>query len=170
MELTGLGCLPKNKGIIDLEEPLLSYLTKILKTNIEKKFVSVILQDSNNNKMLAFIYGEFSDLLISLSDSYDDIIPMPVTILKSEVKELDEHKYYMEIYHIIFENNIFINYSSLGPHEFCSMQSYLNTYLNVESAPNSALLWGNIFHDYLSLLYSNPIIYSNSNKSLLYNK
>ncbi|MHA1746301.1 MAG: AAA domain-containing protein, partial [Promethearchaeota archaeon] len=77
-------------------------------------------------------------------------------ISKGSFKSLNESTDYLEIHHVVIENQTYINSNWIGSHEYCEMQTYLSVYINAASTPNKHLFWGNLIHDYLASFFSLP--------------
>ncbi len=144
------------KEEISINKPVICSVNRILKYNKKENFLTVIIEDQDEEKILAFLYGYLSDILNS--QPARDRLPLKLTIIKGELKELDNdnNNQYFEIHQAILDKDTFINSSWIGSYNFCEMQSFLSVYINAYSRININLLWGNLFHDYLSIIFSNP--------------
>ena len=139
------------KAQITFQTPLLCTLQKILQINEEKKFTSVLLQDASKNQILGFLYGEFYSVF--KSSRILSRLPISIVISKGSFKSLNESTDYLEIHHVVIENQTYINSNWIGSHEYCEMQTYLSVYINAASTPNKQLFWGNLIHDYLASFF-----------------
>ena len=63
---------------ITLNSPILCKIDQIIQFNNERKFVSVILQDSNNVKLMGFIYGDFYSIILDIKER--DLLNLPLNI------------------------------------------------------------------------------------------
>ncbi|QEE16661.1 AAA domain-containing protein [Promethearchaeum syntrophicum] len=142
------------KGKISINQPVICSIDKILKYNEKENFLTVLIEDQVEEKVLAFFYGYLSKILNS--ESVQRRLPLKITIIKGELKKLDNKKQYFEIHQAILDKDTYINSSWIGSYNYCEMQSFLNIYINAYSRINENLLWGNLFHDYLSIIFSNP--------------
>ncbi len=141
------------KGEINLNQPVICNVDRILKFNKKENFLTILIEDQDKEQILAFLYGYLSNILNS--GPARDRMPLKITIIKGELKELDNKKQYFEIHQAILDKDTFINSSWIGSYNYCEMQSFLNVYINAYSRINENLLWGNLFHDYLSIIFSN---------------
>ncbi|RLI65700.1 MAG: hypothetical protein DRO88_03780 [Promethearchaeia archaeon] len=130
--------------------PLFCTISKMLQTNQEKGFTSVMIEDVKGEQMLGFVYQQAAEILARLSPS---LFPLTVIVFKGVFKTLPSKQRFLEIHHIILDNFTFINSSAIGGHEYCEIQSFLDLYYGVSSEPNEYLLWGNLIHDYLAELF-----------------
>ncbi|MHA1767538.1 MAG: AAA domain-containing protein, partial [Promethearchaeota archaeon] len=137
---------------ISIKRPLICNIAKILKYNEKEKFLTVLVEDESNEKILAFLYGYLSVMINS--KTINKRLPLKITVIKGDLKELDNNSYYLEIHQAILDKDIFINSSWIGSYNYCEMQSFLSVYVNAHSRINIHLLWGNLFHDYLSNIFS----------------
>ncbi len=135
---------------ITLNTPVIVSLQKVIKYNEQQKFLVAILIDDANEQMLAFFYNEMSELLANPRTMTR--FPMKITIFKGKLKQSGQ-KPYLEAYHVIIENNTYINSNSIGSYHYCEMQTYLQVYIHYFQSYNKYLLWGNLFHDYLASFY-----------------
>jgi len=142
------------KGEISINHPIICSVDRILKYNKKENFITVLIEDQDEEKILAFFYGYLSDILNS--ESVREKLPLKITIIKGELKDLDNRKQYFEIHQAILDKDTYINSSWIGSYNYCEMQSFLSVYINAYSSLNENLLWGNLFHDYLSIIFSNP--------------
>ena len=140
------------KEEISINQPVICSIERILKYNEKENFLTVLIEDQDEEKVLAFLYGYLSNILNS--ESARKRIPLKITIIKGEMKELDNKKQYFEIHQAILDKDTYINSSWIGSYNYCEMQSFLNVYINAYSRINENLLWGNLFHDYLSIIFS----------------
>ncbi len=141
------------KKEISINHPVFCSVDRILKYNKKENFITVLIEDQNDEKILAFLYGYLSNILNS--ESVRERLPLKITIIKGELKDLDNRKQYFEIHQAILDKDTYINSSWIGSYNYCEMQSFLNVYINAYSRLNENLLWGNLFHDYLSIIFSN---------------
>ncbi len=141
------------KGEITINQPVICSVNRILKYNKKENFLTVIIEDQDEEKILAFLYGYLSNILNS--GPARDRIPINITIIKGELKELENKKQYFEMHQAILDKDTFINSSWIGSYNYCEMQSFLSVYIHAYSRINVNLLWGNLFHDYLSIIFSN---------------
>ena len=141
------------KEDISINQPVICRIDKILKYNKKENFLTVLIVDETEEKILAFFYGYLSIILNSEPARYR--LPLKITIIKGNLKELDNKSHYLEIHQAILDTDTFINSSWIGSYNYCEMQSFLNVYINAYSRINVNLLWGNLFHDYLSIIFSN---------------
>ncbi len=141
------------KEDISINQPVICRIDKILKYNKKENFLTVLIVDEAEEKILAFFYGYLSIILNSEPARYR--LPLKITIIKGNLKELDNKSHYLEIHQAILDTDTFINSSWIGSYNYCEMQSFLNVYINAYSRINVNLLWGNLFHDYLSIIFSN---------------
>ncbi|UYP48770.1 ATP-dependent RecD-like DNA helicase [Candidatus Lokiarchaeum ossiferum] len=143
----------ENNVLISLKSPLICKLIKIIKFNVENEFLTVIIEDDEKSQILAFIYGDLAQFL-NTPVIQASLLPLSITIFKGQFKELKKGNLYLEIHQAILDNQTYINSNWIGTHEYCSLQTYLKIHVNISSAPNENLLWGNLFHDYLSNIFS----------------
>jgi superfamily I DNA and/or RNA helicase/CRISPR/Cas system-associated exonuclease Cas4 (RecB family) len=141
------------EGNISINQPVICSIDRILKYNEKENFLTVIIEDQIEEKILAFLYGYLSVILNS--ESVRNRLPIKITIIKGELKELGNKKQYFEIHQAILDKDTYINSSWIGSYNYCEMQSFLNVYINAYSRINVNLLWGNLIHDYLSIIFSN---------------
>ncbi|MCF2140673.1 MAG: AAA domain-containing protein [Candidatus Lokiarchaeota archaeon] len=140
------------KGDIQItyEKPLFCSISKILQINKEKGFTTVLLVDANGKEIFAFVYKDIANILAELPKSF---FPITVVIIKGIFKILPSRQRYLEIYHAILDNFTYINSSWIGGYEYCEIQSFLDLYFNVASEANEYMMWGNLIHDYLAILF-----------------
>ena len=143
---------------ISIETPYLCKITKILKVNSDRQFLTAILIDRKEQEILGFFYTDLFRLLQNVKVVAR--LPIEITVLKGEFKSLTAGKQFLEIHHAILENNTYINSNLLGTHEYCPMQTYLKAYVSSSGEPNNNLLWGNIIHDYLSNIFESSAVKS----------
>ena len=73
------------KEEITINHPVICSIDKILKYNKKEKFITVLIEDQNEEKILAFLYGYLSVILNS--ESVRNRLPLKITIIKGELKE-----------------------------------------------------------------------------------
>ncbi|MHA1521209.1 MAG: AAA domain-containing protein [Promethearchaeota archaeon] len=140
---------------IEYKHPLICQISKILKYNAEKEFITALVSDSGGKEILGFFYGEASFLLSKIPES---LLPISIMVLKGKMKQMSGDKYFLEIHHVILDNFTYINSSSIGGHEYCEVQSFLDLYFDPYDDLNIYMFWGSLLHDYLALVFSNPKI------------
>ena len=138
---------------ISINQPVICSIIRILKYNEKENFLTVLIEDQDEEKILAFLYGYLSNMVNS--ETIRKRLPLNITIIKGELKELENKKQYFEIHQAILDKDTYINSSWIGSYNYCEMQSFLNVYINAYSRINENLLWGNLFHDYLSIIFNN---------------
>ncbi|WP_457558983.1 AAA domain-containing protein [Candidatus Harpocratesius sp.] len=143
---------------ITYEKPLFCSISKILQINKEKEFTTVLLVDTNGKEIFAFVYKDIAKILAELPKSF---FPITVVIIKGIFKILPSGQRYLEIHHVILDNFTYINSSWIGGYEYCEIQSFLDLYFNVASEANEYMMWGNLIHDYLAILF--PKLKSSNN-------
>ncbi|MHA1475955.1 MAG: hypothetical protein ACTSPA_04505, partial [Promethearchaeota archaeon] len=112
------------KGEITINQPVICSVDKILKYNEKENFITVLIEDQNEEKILGFLYGYLSNILNS--ESVRERLPLKITIIKGELKDLDNKKQYFEIHQAILDKDTYINSSWIGSYNYCEMQSFLN--------------------------------------------
>ncbi len=143
----------EKKVQISLKTPILCTITKIVKFNAEKEFITIVIEDINKQQILAFVYGVLAQFL-NVPVVKTSLLPISITVFKGQFKELKKDTFYLEIHQAILDNQTYINSNWIGSHEYCSMQTFLKISINTGNVPNENLLWGNLFHDYLSNIFS----------------
>ncbi|MHA1672232.1 MAG: AAA domain-containing protein [Promethearchaeota archaeon] len=144
--------VPEN---IEYHHPVICRISKILKYNAEKEFITALISDSGGKEILGFFYGETSYLISQMSES---LLPISIMILKGKRKQMSGDKYFLEIHHVILDNFTYINSSAIGGHEYCETQSFLDLYFDPYGDLNIYMFWGTLLHDYLALVFSDPRI------------
>lgn len=133
-----------------LNNPFVCEIVEIINFDETNEYTMCKLEDDGGNTVLGFFYKRFAEIL-----SFPFVkarLPFKITVIKGKMEKLKESLIF-EIYNAVFEKNTLINSSTVSGYEYCPASTYLNTQIHAEGNLNPNLLFGVIFHDYLSILF-----------------
>ncbi len=136
--------------IPSLNNPFVCEIVEIINFDETNEYTMCKLEDEGGNIVLGFFYKRFAEIL-----SFPFVkarLPFKITVIKGKMEKLKESLIF-EIYNAVFEKNTLINSSTVSGYEYCPAGTYLNTQIHAEGNLNPNLLFGVIFHDYLSVLF-----------------
>ncbi len=135
-----------------LEQPFICTIIEFINYDEKNNHAMCMVEDATDKKIVGFFYKNFAEILNNPSVQFR--LPFEITVVRGKVEQMGNNLIF-EIYQAIFDKNSLINSSSMGSHNFCPATTYLRTNVNTIGEPNPNWLFGNLFHDYLSIIFDN---------------